>query len=248
VVTPHPRRLLVGVGGHGSIGRCAGRRGNGGAHERHKRYWPGRRHVLEGSALGPPSVGRGPGPAGRSGTPPCCHTGRCWLPRMDGPPGIDPVIQAEVRAGSQHQPADVASGDPCSRPSAEVPAESSRPRRRVVGEWLWRMPGTRPGQGNGHRRPARAALVWRPRGLLPRGSHQTRPGQARRRCPRRPTLRCLGRQPSPATGQARSRESGYRPVWWPSLGPPGASRGQREAGHVSSSGVHRPTSTLLRRQ
>ena len=169
-VTPHRRRLLARRRRARIDGPRAGRCGSGGARERHRRYWPGRTHVLEDNALGPPTVGRGPGPAGRSGTPACCRTGRCWPPRMDVPPGTDLVIQAEVHAESQHQPAHVASGDRRLRPGAEVPAGSFRPRRRAVGEWLRRMPGTRPGLGNGHRGLAPATLVWRPRGSLPRGS------------------------------------------------------------------------------
>ena len=211
-VMPHRSRLLPRLYEHGSIGRRAGKLGNGGAHERHRRYWPGRTHALEDNELAPPAVGSGPGPAGRFGTPACCRTCRCWPPRTDVPPGIGLAIQAEVHDEPQHQPAGVASGDACSRPGAGVPAGFSHPRRHAVGEWRRRMPGTRPGQGNGHRRPAPAALAWRPSGLLPRGYRPTRPARARRRCPRRPTSPCPGKPRGPSTGRAETRGSGYRPA------------------------------------
>jgi hypothetical protein len=196
--------------------------------------------------LGPPAVGRGPGPAGRFGTPACCRTDRCWPLRTDVPPGTDLAIQAEVHTEPQHRSAGVVSGDLYSRPGVEVPAGFARPRRHAVGEWRRRTPGTRPGRGNGHRWPAPGALAWRPSGLLPRGSRPARPGRARRRCPGRPTSRCPDRQRSASTGRAESRGSGHRRPRRLSLGPPGTSRGQGQAGHVGSSGVHGATSALLR--
>jgi hypothetical protein len=211
-VMPHRSRPLPDVYECGSIGRRAGKRGNGGAHERQRRCWPRRTHALEDNALGRPAVGHGPEPAGRSGTPACCRAGRCWPPRTDAPPGTDLVIQAEVHAGFQHQSADVASGDPCSRPGSGAPAGSSRPIRRAAGEWRRRTPGTEPGLGSGYRWPAPAALAWRPRGLLPRGSRPARPARARRRCPRRPTSPCPGRPPCPSKARAGPRGGGYRPA------------------------------------